>query len=148
MSRDWADIWGGAILGLMGAAVAIHAGLRLEFGTLRAMGPGFFPTVLGAGLALLGAGVAVPAWTRTATTPKIRWGDASAVIAAILIFGLGMTRLGLPLACFAAVLIASIPAPHQGWRWRILLALAVTAICWAVFVLGLRISIPTWPRLT
>lgn len=148
MGRDRADIWGGAVLALLGAAVAVYSGLRFDFGSLRAMGPGFFPTVLGTGLALLGLVIALPAWSRAATTPKIQWKDAAAVIGAILIFGLGMNRLGLLLACFAAVLIASIPAPHDGWRWRIGLALAVTAICWAVFILGLRMNIPVTPRLT
>ena len=147
MQRDWADIWGGAVLALLGAGVAVYAGLRLDFGTLRAMGPGFFPTVLGALLAVLGAAVVIPAWSRAADTPKIAWGDAAAVIAAILIFGLGMNRLGILLACFAAVLIASIPAPHKGWRWRILLAICVTALVWLVFIAGLRMSIPVFPRL-
>ena len=147
MQRDWADIWGGAVLALLGAGVAVYAGLRLDFGTLRAMGPGFFPTVLGALLAVLGAAVAIPAWSRAADTPKIAWGDAAAVIAAILVFGLGMNRLGILLACFAAVLIASIPAPHAGWRWRILLAICVTALVWLVFIAGLRMSIPVFPRL-
>ncbi|NHF72780.1 tripartite tricarboxylate transporter TctB family protein [Paracoccus xiamenensis] len=147
MNRDWADIWGGLALGLLGAGVAIYAGLRLDFGSLRAMGPGFFPTVLGVALAVLGAAVALPAWNRAAESPKIAWGDASAVIGAILIFGFGMNRLGILLACFAAVLIASLPAPHDGWRWRILLAASVTLLCWAVFILGLRMSIPVFPKL-
>ena len=133
------------MLALLGAGVVIHAGLRLDFGSLRAMGPGFFPTVLGALLAVLGAAVAIPAWARAAETPKIAWGDAAAVIAAILIFGLGMHRLGILLACFTAVLVAAIPAPHEGWRWRLLLAACVTALVWLVFILGLRMSIPVFP---
>lgn len=148
MNRDWADIWGGAVLALLGASVAIYAGIRLDFGSLRAMGPGFFPTVLGVMLAAFGLAIALPAWGRAAVSPPIAWRAASAVIAAILIFGLGMTRLGLVPACFLAVLVASIPAPHEGWRWRLVLALCVTLICWAVFILGLRMSIPVWPRLT
>lgn len=148
MTRDWADIWGGAILAVLGASVAIYAGIRLDFGSLRAMGPGFFPTVLGVLLACLGLAIALPAWGRAAVTPRIAWGDAGAVIAAILIFGLGMIRLGLVPACFLAVLIASLPAPHQGWRWRLVLAACVTLICWCVFILGLRMNIPVWPRLT
>ncbi len=147
MQRDWADIWGGAVLALLGAGVAVYAGLRLDFGTLRAMGPGFFPTVLGALLAVLGAAVAIPAWARAAETPKIAWGDAAAVSAARRISGLGMNGLGILLACFVAVRVASIPAPHKGWRWRLLLALCVTALVWLVLIARLRMSIPTFPRL-
>ena len=147
MTRDWADIWGGAVIALLGAAVAIHAGMRLDFGTLRAMGPGFFPVTLGILLALLGAGIAVLAWRRGAEALPIRWGDAAAVIAAILIFGLGMSRLGVVLACFLSVLVASLPAPHKGWLWRVVLAVVVTALTYLVFVLGLKMSLPVLPRL-
>ncbi|MFD1796355.1 tripartite tricarboxylate transporter TctB family protein [Paracoccus aurantiacus] len=146
MQRDWADIWGGAVLALVGAGVALHAGLRLDFGTLRAMGPGFFPVTLGVLLLLMGAGIALPALKRGAEPVIFRWLDAGAVIAAILIFGLGMGRLGVALACFLAVIVASVPAPHGGWLWRVLLAVAVTLLVWVVFILGLRMGLPVWPR--
>ncbi|SDD71064.1 Tripartite tricarboxylate transporter TctB family protein [Paracoccus isoporae] len=145
MQRDWADIWGGAVLALTGLAVAFWAGTRLEFGTLRAMGPGFFPSVLGAGLALLGTAIALPAWRRGAAPVPVRPGDLAAVIAAILIFGFGMDRLGVMLACFLAVLVASIPAPRSGWGWRLALSGIVTALTVAVFVFGLKMGLPLWP---
>lgn len=147
MQRDWADICGGAVMALLGAGAAIHAGIRLEFGTLRAMGPGFFPVTLGVLLAGLGAFIAIFAWRRAAEATPIRWLDAGAVIASILIFGLGMSWLGVVLACFLAVLIASVPAPHGGWLWRVVLAGAVTALVVLVFILGLRMNLPLWPRL-
>ncbi|WBU61735.1 tripartite tricarboxylate transporter TctB family protein [Paracoccus albus] len=134
-------------MALLGVGVAIHAGLRLDFGTVRAMGPGFFPVTLGVLLSLLGVGIAIPAWRRRAEAQPIRWWDAAAVIAAILIFGLGMSRLGVVLACFASVLVASLPAPHKGWLWRIVLAVVVTALTYLVFVLGLKMSLPVLLRL-
>lgn len=147
MKRDWTDLLSGALLALLGLSVALYAGARLEFGTPRNMGPGFFPVILGALLALLGAGIALPAWARTGEPVTIRWGDAGAVMAAILIFGLGIPRLGLVSACYISVLIASLPSPHAGWRWRVVLAAAITAVVYVVFVLGLRMSLPVWPRL-
>lgn len=145
MQRDWADIWGGAVLAVIGIGVAGWAGTRLEFGTLRAMGPGFFPTVLGAALSLLGAMIALPAWWRGAEPVPLRPGDMAAVIAAILIFGLGMDRLGVVLACFLAVLVASLPAPRPGWVWRGVLSGIVTALTVIVFVFGLQMGLPVWP---
>ncbi|WBU57477.1 tripartite tricarboxylate transporter TctB family protein [Paracoccus sediminicola] len=145
MQRDWADIWGGAVLAAIGLGVAAWAGARLDFGTLRAMGPGFFPTVLGVALAALGAAIAVPAWSRGAEPAPIRLSDLAAVIAAILIFGLGMEWLGMVLACFIAVLVASIPAPRPGWLWRVVLAVSVTALTFVVFELGLQMGLPLWP---
>lgn len=147
MKRDWTDILSGATLALLGLGVALYAGARLDFGSPRNMGPGFFPVTLGALLALLGVGIALPAWWRGGDPVQIRWGDAAAVMAAILIFGLGLSRLGLVLACFAAVLIASLPSPHAGWRSRVVLAAAITALVYVVFILGLRMGLPVWPRL-
>ncbi|WBU65287.1 tripartite tricarboxylate transporter TctB family protein [Paracoccus aerodenitrificans] len=145
MQRDWPDIWGGAVLAVTGLCVAIWSGLRLDFGTLRAMGPGFFPTVLGVALAMLGVAVAVPALRRGAEPVPVRLGDLAAVIASILIFGLGMEWLGMVPACFIAVLTASVPAPCKGWLWRLVLAVAVTAVTFVVFELGLQMGLPVWP---
>ena len=36
---------------LLGVAVAVYAGSRYSFGSVNRMGPGFYPTVLGIGLA-------------------------------------------------------------------------------------------------
>lgn len=148
MNRDWTDILSGAVLALLGLAVALYAGARLDFGTLRNMGPGFFPVTLGGFLAFLGICIALPALLRGGAPMAIRWWDAGAVVGAILIFGLGVSRLGLVPACFVSVLIASLPSPHAGWRWRLVLACAVTVLVWLVFILGLRMGLPVWPVLT
>lgn len=148
MKRDWTDILSGAALALLGLSVALYAASRLDFGTPRNMGPGFFPVSLGVLLALLGAVIAVPAWMRGGDPVRIRWSDAAAVMAAILIFGLGIAYLGLVAACFAAVLAASLPAPHPGWRWRVVVACAITGLVYVVFILGLRMGLPVWPRLS
>ena len=46
------------------------------------------------------------------------------------------------LACFIAVLVASIPAPRPGWLWRVVLAVSVTALTFVVFELGLQMGLP------
>lgn len=148
MNRDWTDILSGAALALLGLGIALHAGMRLDIGTPRNMGPGFFPVVLGGVLALLGMVIAVPAWLRGADPVQIRWPDAGAVIVSILLFGLGIPYLGLMVACVGAVLVASLPSPHAGWQWRLVLAVVVTVLVYIVFIEGLRMSLPVWPRLT
>ncbi|SDW44774.1 tripartite tricarboxylate transporter TctB family protein [Roseicitreum antarcticum] len=148
MQRDWPDICGGVILAALGAGVAIWAAVHYDIGTLRRMGPGFFPVVLGGVLSVLGLVVAVPALGRTVTAPKVEVGAAIAVLGAIVIFALGLPRLGLAGATAAAVLVATIPAPRPGWRWRVVLATAVTALTVLVFSVGLQMTLPLWPRLT
>lgn len=147
MQRDWPDICGGVILAALGAAAAGWAAMHYDIGTLRRMGPGFFPLVLGTVLVLLGLVIALPALARQAEPAKIEPAPVLAVLAAIIIFALGLTPLGLAAATAAAVLVASWPAPRQGWLWRITLAAAVTLLTVAVFSYGLRMTLPLWPRL-
>ena len=49
------------------------------------------------------------------------------------------------LSTVMAVLVASVPAPHGGVLWRLVLAAVVSLVTWAVFSVGLRLSIPVWP---
>lgn len=146
-ARDWPDLLGGAALALTGAGVAAVAALRLDVGTLRQMGPGFLPLVLGAVLTVLGAAIALGARGRVAPPLTIHWREAACVIGGILLFAAGLPRLGLMPSTALLVLVASVPAPRAGLGWRLVLAAAVTLLTWAVFSAGLRIGLPLWPRL-
>ena len=148
MQRDWPDILGGLILAAIGAGAVVWAAMYYDMGTLRRMGPGFFPVVLGVALFLIGLVIALPALGRTADAPQIEPATTLAVLAAILIFAFGLPRLGLAGATAATVLVATLPAPRKGWVWRVVLATAVTTLTVLVFSLGLRMTLPLWPRLS
>ncbi|MGY6695879.1 MAG: tripartite tricarboxylate transporter TctB family protein [Roseinatronobacter sp.] len=148
MQRDWPDILGGLGLAIIGAGAAIWAAMYYDMGSLRRMGPGFFPVVLGTVLCVLGLVVAIPAIWRKTEAPVLEPGTAFAVLAAIVVFALSLQRLGLASATVLAVLIASLPAPRRGWVWRGVLALSVAALTVLVFSIGLRMTLPLWPRLS
>ncbi|MGO4906790.1 tripartite tricarboxylate transporter TctB family protein [Pseudorhodobacter sp. W20_MBD10_FR17] len=145
MKRDIADLAGGALLAAIGAFVAVYAVAHYDIGTLRRMGPGFFPALLGGVLAVLGLVIALPAWARGAAPVHIVWKDAAAVLAAILVFAAGLERGGLVLVTASAVLIASIAAPDRRIGWRFVLAAVVTALSVLIFHFGLRMTVPMWP---
>jgi len=145
MRRDWTDLLGGGAMLALGLGIAAYAASHYQIGTLRRMGPGFLPLGCGVLLAGFGAIIALPAWSRPGEAVPVAWREALCVLASILIFGLGMTRLGLVPATALAVLVASVPAPHGGVVWRLVLAAVVSLMTWAVFVAGLRLSIPVWP---
>lgn len=148
MRRDLDDLLGGLALTLLGGGALVWSLLHYEIGSLRQMGPGFFPALLGGGLSLLGLAVALPALRRSGTPAPFEGRAALAVIGAIVIFGLGLTRLGLVPATALAVAVASLPAPHPGRMWRAGLVVTVTALTVLVFHVGLRMTIPLWPRLS
>jgi len=147
MRHDWPDLCGGLVLAAVGAGAASYAFVHYDLGSLRRMGPGAFPLALGATLFGLGLVVALPALRRVTEAPRIDARATVAVLAALLIVGFGLTRIGLVAATALAVLVATIPAPAQGWVWRVVLAAAVTAITVIVFSFGLRMTLPLWPRL-
>lgn len=149
MKRDWPDVLGGLALALIGGLALGWALFNYDLGTLRQMGPGFFPTVLGWLLTLLGLIVALPALTRDGEVEGQRFDlpSAAAVLSAILIFGFGLRLLGLAGATFASVLVASLAAPQPGWVWRGALAVVIAVLTVAVFSYGLRMTLAVWPRL-
>ena len=161
MQRDWPDILGGLTLAAIGIGAAIWAGLHHDMGSLRRMGPGAFPVGLGLGLAGLGLIIALPALVRPAPGQcdggqsdggqsekgtKIELAPLIGVVAAILLFGLSLRWVGLVGVSFVVVLVATLPAPRPGWLWRVVLAVAITALTVLVFHLGLRMTVPLWPR--
>lgn len=145
MQRDWTDIFGGFALALIGAGAAGWALLHYDLGSLRQMGPGAFPVGLGLLLTVIGLIVAVPALRRAGEAVPFEPWSALAVLAAILVFGFGLRSLGLVLAAFLGVLVASLPAPRRGVTWRLVLAGVVTLLTVLVFRAGLQMSLPLWP---
>lgn len=145
MRRDTHDLWWGAVLTLLGLAVAGYAAAQYDFGSLRRMGPGFFPVVLGLGLAGLGVLISLPAWGRPGQLRPFAWREVIGIVAALLVFGLLLNRLGLVATTALTVLISSTVAPRGGIVWRLVLTVAVTALVWLLFVAGLNMSIPVWP---
>lgn len=146
MRRDWADICGGLTLASIGAAAAVWAWVHYDLGSLRQMGPGAFPMALGVMLTVIGLIVGLPGLRRAGDEISFESWAAVAVLASILVFGLGLRPLGLVLASFAGVLVASLPAPRRGWTWRLCLAGVVTVLTLLVFRAGLNMSLPLWPR--
>lgn len=146
MQRDYYDIIWGGILALLGLGVAAYAATHYDFGSLRRMGPGFFPVLLGIALAALGTIIAVPAFGRTAEARPFAWPETIGVIGSLLLFGLLLNRLGLMGSTAITVLVASSVAPRKGILWRLVLTVVVTALVWVLFILGLDMSIPVWPQ--
>lgn len=145
--RDWPDFCGGLALAVLGAGAAGWAAAHYDLGTLRQLGPGFFPLVLGVVLLVLGLVVALPGLRQAAPATTVETGAVVAVLAAILIFGIGLPRTGLAGATATSVLVATLAAPQKGWRWRIMLSAAITALTVLVFSFGLQMTLPLWPRL-
>ncbi|MFV0383137.1 tripartite tricarboxylate transporter TctB family protein [Paracoccus sp. (in: a-proteobacteria)] len=140
------EMIGGMSLVVFGTAVAFYALANYQLGTLRQIGPGFLPVVLGAALAVLGlmiAWVARPA--QIAGVRRIRPGNVAAITASVIAFALLIERAGYVAAVFATVLIATQPWDRGGWPLRMSIAAAAAGFVGLIFDMGLGMSIHAFP---
>ena len=154
MSKWTKDHAGGALLLATGVAVVI-AGVGYGTGSLRQMGSGFFPTVLGASMALIGAVLLVsarrlptdvaPASSVEAVHlagPVVQWRAWGCIVAGVLAFVLLGQHGGLVPASFVSVFVAALGDRGNSWRAAAALAAALTVLGVAVFHFGLHLLLP------
>lgn len=138
--------------GLAGAFVLV-TGLLLWFitrdypyGELDEIGPGFMPWVasiglMGLGVVMLGRGVKKAAGGEL---PVV--GRAVLIVPfAMVIFALGLDRLGLFATATVSVFVASLAAPRTKLLERVAFSIVLAAFATLVFGYGLSMTMPIWP---
>ena len=148
MIKSQKDFWSGLLFILVGIAFTWGA-TNYRFGSSASPGPGYFPFGLGLLLALLGGLVLFKSLTlETDGGDKIgafAWRPLLVVLGAVVLFGLLVQRAGLVVALPVLVLLSSLAGGEFGWKGALVAAVVLTVLSWAVFVLGLKLSIPMWP---
>jgi hypothetical protein len=146
-SAQRANVIGG-LLAIAVGVVTIVESSEYAIGTVRRMGPGFFPIVLAGLMVTLGIGMLLL---------SRRGGEDDAierpafrgilfVMAGILAFALLIDRLGLAPAVTAAVVVSAMADPAPNLPHVALLALGTAALTALVFVylLGLNMPVVQW----
>jgi Tripartite tricarboxylate transporter TctB family len=150
------DFFSGLMFVVVGGAFAWGA-TTYNVGQGARMGPGYFPLMLGVLLALIGAGVIASALgVIKGDGDKIgrwAWRPLFFVIAANVTFGvllaglpsLNVPAMGLIVAIYALVFIASMAEP--GWKFTstLILATVLAVGSYLAFVLALKLQFPVWP---
>ncbi|HVN23306.1 MAG TPA: tripartite tricarboxylate transporter TctB family protein [Syntrophorhabdales bacterium] len=150
MKANWCrskDFWSGAIFLGVGVAFAAY-GRHYPMGTAMRMGPGYFPTLLGSLLALIGLILVIHTMLRPGPgVGRLAWGKLVLVTLSNVLFALMLRRLGLACALVLLVLVSAYASKR--FRWPVALALAVGLAAGSsiifVWLLGLPIPIRgTW----
>jgi hypothetical protein len=142
------DFWSGLMFLVLGLAFVGFA-QNYEMGTAQRMGPAYFPTALGALLAILGLVIAIQGLAQKTGSEgdieRFHFGPLVIVLGAVALFGLLLRPAGL-IAALLALIGVSAYASHE-FRLREIVPLAVflVALVLAVFVWGLGLVIPLWP---
>jgi len=144
--RNRRDFWAGAMFVVIGVAFAAFS-QAYTLGTPARMGPGFFPTMLGVLLALLGA--AIVAASITAVDHKqvetVRWRPLALILLSVLVFAIALPRLGVIASIALLVGISSLAADDFRWKETLVSIVVLVALSWLVFVKGLDLQFPVWP---
>jgi len=145
--RNKEDFWSGVMFFVTGVAFAYFA-TTYSMGTSARMGPGYFPFWLGVCLAVLGAVVALTAFSKGAEPSevgKFDWKILGVVIGSVVFSGIILDYLGIYLTVFILVVLSSMASHVFSWTVAIINALCLVVFVWLAFIKGLGLIFPLWP---
>lgn len=142
------DVLAGLLFIAIGIATVIGAS-DYPLGTIRNIGPGYYPILLGIALALLGGAIALKG-LKVSTEPPDEHGFALRplimVVVAVVAFGLLVRPFGLGAAIVALIVISSFAGRDFSIVRVALLCIGMAVLSWFVFIYLLGLSMSMWPR--
>jgi hypothetical protein len=145
--RQKKDFWSGVMFVALGALFIVWS-REYQFGTAQRMGPGFFPTILGVLMALLGVLVAVPSISKKSPIveiDRIGWRGLIIVLAAVLLYALLLLRLGFVVSLIVLIVLSAVASEEFRWKETIISVVVLGITSYLVFVKGLELQFPVWP---
>ena len=141
-SRNPKDLWAGTIYLVVGSTAMFMAS-DYGMGTLRKMGPAFFPVILSSLLIVIGIVSLARSFVRPGT-PVGRFAIRGLLLVsgATVLFGLIIRGAGMVVALPLLVIISASASHHFRWRTSVVLAAGITAFCILIFVKGLGVPLP------
>jgi hypothetical protein len=142
MTRNPKDFWTGLLYIFFGASAIIIA-RDYNMGTAVRMGPAFFPTILGAVLAVIGAIAVIRSFIAPGTPiGGFSFKGLGLVTLSVVVFGFLVRGAGLAVALPLLVIISAYGSTRFRWHTTLIMAAGLTIFCALVFVKGLGIPLP------
>ena len=146
--KNQRDFWSGLMFMAVGIGFAVGA-MNYSMGSSARPGPGYFPLILSVIMALLGAIVLFKALTIEADDGNpvgaFAWRPLLVIVAAIFFFGLALPRLGMLITVPLLIIIVSAAGDEFSLKGVLASALVLTVGAWAIFIAGLKLTIPLYP---
>jgi hypothetical protein len=143
MSARQRDVVCGLLFVAVGLAFVVYAWFVLPIGQAFAMGPGYFPIVLGLVLAALGASICLGrSAPGAAAFPPVAWLGLALIIGSVLFFAVTVRGLGLGPSLLVSTFMAAMATRQMSAANSALLAVVLTAVNVGVFVYALRMPYP------
>jgi len=146
--RNPKDFWAGVLFAVIGATFAIVIQVyEYPIGTSRRMGPGFFPLAIAVLLAIIGLVIIAKAFvTDGGAISKFAWRPLLWILGGVILFGVLVKTIGLVLGIVMLVLVAAFGGHEFKLKEQLIAATVLAIGCTLVFVVGLKLPFPIWPR--
>ena len=142
------DFWSGLMFAAVGIGFAWGA-TAYSFGSSARPGPGYFPFGLGILMALLGAFIVFESLVVEREggdkIGKWAWKPLVWISLSVAIFGWLLQQLGMVVSLPLLVIVAAMAGDEFHWGEAIANAIVLTVGSWAIFIWGLKLTIPMWP---
>lgn len=138
--NDVMEISVGLFFVILGLAMFFYARSHYDLGELGQMGPGFFPSILGIIMAILGgiisvSGIGVPTKARDLSLrPTVL------ITFSVIAFALMIETLGGLIAIFALVYISSFAENKLSWLKKLILFVVLFVIALVIFKIALGMN--------
>ena len=147
--KNQKDFFAGLIFVLFGALFALGA-TAYRMGDAARMGPGYFPFVLGSLLVALGSLLlagSVASHAERSAVERLHLRPMILVLGSIAAFALLLRPAGVVLAIVALIMISSRASAEYRPKEAILNVIVLIGASLAIFVWGLQLQFPIWPKL-
>jgi len=151
LSSRQRDLVSGTLCLVGGAGALLEAG-KDTIGSLTSPGPGFYPAILGAllalvGLLIVGAALAASHATDDVGTEPVGgpdWRGCACIVGGVMAFIVVAWLAGLSPAIFACVFVAALGDRTASVRGSLILALVMSIVGTVLFGYLLGINMPLW----
>jgi len=139
------DFWAGIMFTAFGVAFLCLA-QQYQMGVRGRMGPAFFPSVLGAILALLGAAISVGSFLGDGPpVGRLRLRPNLCVLGSVVLWAMLLPHTGLVVSTCALIFASSFSGLGFRWKEVFLLSALLVAGSLGIFVYGLGLPVAVWP---
>ncbi len=145
--RNHRDFWAGVLFIVTGLLFMVLS-RQYQLGTAAKMGPGYFPTILGGMMALLGLMILAGAMGSRAQELRVEKVDLKSnflVLLAVAVYAATLPSLGFIVSLVLLIVISSIASHEFNLKTTLISSVVLLVFSWLVFVKGLELQFPFLP---
>ena len=140
------DFWAGLMFSAFGLFFMIAA-RAYRMGTATGMGPGYFPTLLGGLMAVLGGVIFFQSFVvRGQKVSAMSFRPLFFIILSLLLFGYLLKPIGMVFSLALLVFFSAFAGHEFKLKEVLILSIALILFSALVFVKGLGLPFPLWPK--